>query len=250
MALKPNLSIEKAVSLLRATARAPDGATVSALAAAVGIPRPTASRLLATLETQGLVQRADHGERFVLGYELGRLGRAVDLDRGLVLAARPALDELQATCKETVTLAVPRPGPTYEVILQIDAPHVIRAHNWSVDRQPMHATSTGKLLLAALPEIELQRYIGKGLERCTPSTIVSPAKFREHLRQVRSHGWSEMVDELEDGLAAISAPVRDGQNDIIAVIGVTGPTSRFGEAERAHAAAAALRARDRIPGTD
>jgi DNA-binding IclR family transcriptional regulator len=241
VAVKANLSIEKAVALLRAAARMSDGGSVTALASAAGIPRATASRLLATMEAQGLVQRSEHGDRFVLGYELGRLGRAADLNRGLMLAARPALDQLVAECRETVTLAVPRPGPSHEVILQVDAPHAVRAHDWFVDHQPMHATSTGKLLLAELDEVELKRFLGRGLERCASATIVDPQELQRHLAQVRDQGWSQMVNELEDGLAAVSAPIRDGQNGIVAVIGVTGPTSRFGEAERVRAATAIQR---------
>jgi DNA-binding IclR family transcriptional regulator len=233
--MKVNRSIEKAVALLRAAARAPDGATVTALATQVGMPRATASRLLATLQAQGLVQRMPDSDRYTLGYELGRLGRAVDLDRGLVLATRPVLERLAAEFRETVTLAVPRPGPGYEVICQVDAPRAMRIHDWSVDDQPLHATSTGKLVLAELTVPELDAVLSGGLTRCTAATIATPELLREELARVRHQGWAQMIDELEDGLTSVSMPLRDDRGRMAAAIGITGPTQRMGFRERARA---------------
>lgn len=233
--VKVNRSIEKAVALLRATARATEGATATALATDVGLPRATASRLLATLEAQGLVQRMPDNDRYTLGYELGRLGRAVDLDRGLVLATRPTLERLAAEFRETVTIAVPHPGPSYEVICQVDAPRTMRVHDWSVDPQPLHATATGKLVLAELTDPELDDALRTDLARYTAATIVEPEVLRAELARVVSLGWAQMIDELEDGLTAVSVPLRDDRGTLIAAIGITGPTQRMGSRERARA---------------
>ncbi len=233
--MKVNRSIEKAVALLRAAARTPEGATVTALAAAVDIPRATASRLLATLDEQGLVQRTPETDRYTLGYELGRLGRAVDPDRGLVLAMRPVLEQLAAEFRETVTIAVPRPGPSYEVICQVDAPRAIRAHDWFQDPQPLHATSTGKLILAELTRGGLDHILHGGLKRHATSTVVDPETLRNELLKVRRQGWAQMVDELEDGLTGVSVPLRDNQGELIAAIGITGPTQRLRARDRTRA---------------
>jgi DNA-binding IclR family transcriptional regulator len=155
-----------------------------------------------------------------------------------VLATRQSLESLATESRETVTLTVPGRGPSYEVIHQVDAPRAVRAHDWLVDHQPLHATSTGKLLLAELEESELQRFLSRGLDRYASATIVDPNELRAHLAQVRAQGWSQMVDEFEDGLAAISVPIRHDPGRIIAIIGVTGPTARFGEVERERAVAA------------
>jgi IclR family transcriptional regulator, acetate operon repressor len=232
---KANRSIEKAVALLHAAARSPEGATVTTLAKAVGIPRATASRLLATLQSQGLVQRMPDNDRYTLGYELGRLGRAVDLDRGLVLATRAMLEQLAAEFRETVTLAVPRPGPGFDVICQIDAPRAIRIHDWSVDPQPLHAASTGKLVLAECSDAELEDVLRGGLTRYTAATIVEPEQLRAELARVRRQDWAQMVDELEYGLTAVSVPLRDERGRLTAAIGITGPTQRMGFRERARA---------------
>jgi IclR family acetate operon transcriptional repressor len=231
--MKVNQSVEKAVALLRAAARAPHGATVTKLAADTGIPRATASRLLATLDAQGLVQRLDDNDRYTLGYELARLGRAVDPDHALVLATRPTLERLATEFRETVTIAVPRPGPSYEVISQIDAPRAVRAHDWSVDPQPLHATSTGKLILSELTRSELDDVLRGGLTRHATATIVTAAGLRSELEKVRDQGWAQMIDELEDGLTGISVPLRDDHGRLTAAIGITGPTQRMSEQQRA-----------------
>lgn len=225
--MKVNRSIEKAVALLKVAARTPDGATVASLAKDVGIPRATASRLLATLETQGLMQRMPDNDRYTLGYELGRLGRAVDLNRGLVVATRATLERLAAEFRETVTIAIPRPGPSYEVICQVDAPRAMRAHDWSIDPQPLHATSTGKLVLAELTTPELDDVIQDGLTRYAAATITEPEPIRAELARVQHQGWAQMIDELEDGLSGVSVPLRDDQGRMTAALGITGPTQRM-----------------------
>ena len=231
--MKANHSIEKAVALLQAAARTPEGASVTTLAADAGLPRATASRLLATLGRQGLVQRLADNDRYTLGYELARLGRAVDEDRALVLATRPTLEHLAAQFRETVTLAVPTPGLGYNVICQIDAPRQVRAHDWSTDPQPLHATSTGKLILAELARSELDTVLHGGLTRHTAATITTATDLRSELDHVRRQGWAQMVDELEDGLTGISVLLRDHQHKMIAAIGVTAPTQRMTSPQRA-----------------
>jgi IclR family transcriptional regulator, acetate operon repressor len=231
--MKSNHSIERAVSLLRALARVPDGANVTALASEAGVPRATASRLLATLADQGLVQRLPNDDRYILGYELVRLGRAVDPGHALVLATRPALERLVVEFRETVTLAVPRPGPSYEVVCQIDAPRVMRVHDWSIAAQPLHATSAGKLVLAELSGDHLDEVLRAPLVAHTAATIVDPSTLRSELERVRRQGWAQMVDELEDGLTGISVPLYDSQRQLAAVLGITAATQRLPPRQRA-----------------
>lgn len=225
--MKANHSIERAVSLLRALARVPQGASVTALGAAAGVPRATASRLLATLADQGLVQRLPADDRYTLGYELARLGRAVDPDQALVLATRPTLERLVAELRETVTLAVPRPGPGYQVICQIDAPRMMRVHDWSIVAQPLHCTPAGKLVLSELSSDQLDEVLRTPLTRHTAATIADPDALRSELDRVRRQGWAQMVDELEDGLTGISVPVYDGQRQLVGVVGATAATQRM-----------------------
>src|SRR5919109_5402486 len=90
----PNQSIQKAMSLLRQTAARTDGASVSALARAAGLPRATALRLIQTMESEGLLIRVPTADRVLLGPELVRLARHVDVGSLLREVGRRRLDEL------------------------------------------------------------------------------------------------------------------------------------------------------------
>jgi DNA-binding IclR family transcriptional regulator len=101
-----NKSVTKAVRLLRELAAQPrSGATVTTLAKAVGISRPTAFRLIYSLERTGLVDRIDNN--YILGWEMARLGRLADPYAGLVARAQPLLQELADKFNESVSMSVP-----------------------------------------------------------------------------------------------------------------------------------------------
>lgn len=179
------------------------------------------------------------------GYELGRLGRAVDLDRSLLDAGRPVLEGLAERCRETVTLALPRPGPTLEIVAQIDAPHVVRVQDWVGGPLPLHATANGKLLLADLSADELDAALRVPRRRLAASTIVDARVLRRELGLVRERGWATIVDELEDGLAAVATGARDAGGRLAAIVSVTGPAPRFDAAARDRAVVVMM---EKVPG--
>src|SRR5947209_13672028 len=115
-----NQSVRKAVLLLQTVGRHPNGANSSELGRLTGLPRPTARRLAATLADLGLLYRRENEDAYVLGPELARLGRRVDLDRILLAAAEAPLGDVLRECHETVNLTVPR--RTYlDVIIQLES---------------------------------------------------------------------------------------------------------------------------------
>jgi DNA-binding IclR family transcriptional regulator len=139
-----NKSVVKAARLLRVLAHHGSGASVTTLAAEAGIARPTAFRLLSTLEREGLVDRVENN--YTLGWELARLGRLAEPHAGLVSRVQPALDELAAELSETVTLAVPTPRHDFDLVAEATGPHVVGVAVRNVVGQhfPLHASSTGQ----------------------------------------------------------------------------------------------------------
>lgn len=229
-----NKSLVKAVRLLRVLGRHSTGASASALADEAGIPQPTAFRLLATLQREGLVDRSDNN--YLLGWELARLGRLADPYRGLVSRVQPALDELAAELSETVTLAVPNSRHDFDLIAEATGPHVVGAavRNVVGKHFPLHASSTGKILLAELPPERVRELLPEKLEAFTSRTIVDCEVLLRELDEVREQGYSVLDNELEEELLSLSRPVRDAAGTLVAVLTVDGPRYRFG--------------RDRIPG--
>jgi DNA-binding IclR family transcriptional regulator len=197
------------------------------------LPRATVTRTLRTLADNGLVEEAAGGGGWTLGYELVRLARNADPHRRLVEAARPALGRLRDAAGESALLAVPRGRPGMEILLQLDAGRHIGVANWVGTDVPLHASSAGKLVLAELDEAELDAWLGSSRRASfTDTTIADPRALRSELVRVRRQGWAELADELEDGLAALSVPVRHGDGALCGMVGVSGPTFRLGKARR------------------
>lgn len=229
-----NKSVVKGVQLLRELARHDSGATVTDLAKAVGLSRPTAFRLLNSFEQTGFVDRAD--AKYTLGWEFARLARRADPYAGLVARIQPVLDDLAHGLRETVTMSVPTPaGRELDLIAAATGAHVVGASVAALvgQRWPLHASSTGKILLAEMAADELRGFLPKRLDALASDTIVDRDVLLRELQQVREQGYAIIDNELEEGLLSLSRPVRDSAGTLVALLTVDAPRYRFG--------------RDRIP---
>jgi DNA-binding IclR family transcriptional regulator len=214
-------SVQRAAALLEAVADSAEPRTAPELAEVCGLNRSTAWRILATLEDEGLVDR-DSG-RYSIGQGIVRLASAAT--DSLPRAARPHLEQLSRRTGETVSLAVPRRLQLVYVD-QVQAPHVMAA-DWLGRAVPLHATSTGKALLAFMPPDELDTVITRSLPRFTDRTITDPAELRAELDRTRRRGYAVSRGELETALWGASAPIRDGLGRPIAVVSVWGAEARL-----------------------
>jgi DNA-binding IclR family transcriptional regulator len=217
-------SVERAVALLEAVAAGPvDGEPVALLASRTGLNRATAWRLLATLEAHGLVDRDPATQRYTVGFAVARLAASAGVD-GLVRRAHPVLLRLSERTGETADLAVVRPlGLTY--VDEVAPPSVLAA-NWLGRQVPLHATSSGKALLAWLPDSEVTALLEHRLPRYTDSTLTTLRALRVDLEQTRQRGYGFCVGELEPTLNGVSAPVLDERGRPLAVLSVWGPRDR------------------------
>ena len=220
-------SVARAAELLKALGAAGGPATVFDLADRCGLNRSTAWRILATLEDEGLVERDPETGRYGIGYALVALGAAAG-HAPLVRRAHPAVRALAEACLETASLAVPR-GLQLVYVDQVQATHVMAA-DWLGRATPLHATSTGKALLAWMAEDELGAALPGRLERFTDTTITTRAVLRGELADIRGRGFAVSRGELEPALWGVSAPVLDGGGRAIAIISVWGAETRI----RAH----------------
>ena len=233
--------MQKAAAILRAAAERPGGVSVSALARAAGLPRATALRLVRTLEGEGLLVRFPEHDRVVLGLELQRLARAVDVRELMIEASRRPLEALADETRETITLTIVEPDGMLAVVKQIDPPHLLKVADWLGRRYPLHASSSGKLLLSTLSEEQLSTTLRTPLERLTKWTITDEDRLRRELDDVRASGYATIVDELELGIASISIGIRVRER-LAGMLNVTGPTMRFDATARELAVPHALAA--------
>jgi len=221
-------SVDRAVALLRAVATASgEQSTAPALAEACGLNRATAWRILSTLETQGMVICDRKSGRWSIGLTVVEIAGNVGIDR-LIADAHEVLERLSAMTGETADLAVVRgKGITY---VDEVAPAAIITAKWLGRSVPLHATSTGKALLAFLSEKEVDRLLPNMLEAHTPTTITDRSELLEELALTRERGYGTCRGELESSLFGVSAPALDHNGRPLAIISIWGPGLRVTEA--------------------
>jgi DNA-binding IclR family transcriptional regulator len=240
--LARNQSLQKAVALLRALSNLRAGATPGELAQAVELPLPTARRLLATMADAGLVEQIPETGRWVLGYELLRLGRAADPHIGVVGRARHHMQRLVDDTGESALLGVSRLPHAIEVICQVDPARMVGVGQWLGQPVHLHASAGARLGLAALPDDEIRAILGAGpLPPFTEHTITDPEELVRDISRVREQGFALSIDEFEVGLATIVVPIGAIGRDNPFAVGISAPTFRLG-AERQQELLPALRA--------
>jgi DNA-binding IclR family transcriptional regulator len=217
-------AVDRAVDLLLAVAAAqPEAATAPALARTCGLNRATAWRLLKTLQIRGLVSVDESTGRYSIGITTMELGNAARPD-ALIAASRPILERMCEQTGETASLAVPGMGGlTY---LDEVTPTAVLTASWLGRSVPLHATSTGKALLAFLPAAQVRRVLAGPLTRFTDTTITDPDALAAELAVTRARGYGVCAGELESSLYGVSAPVLDRNRRPLAVLSIWGPRDR------------------------
>lgn len=219
-------SVERAVTILEILARLGE-AGVTRLAAEIGVHKSTAFRLVSTLEQRGLVEQSEDRGKYRLGVGILRLAGATTARLDVVQEARPICRKLSADTGETVNIAVLSDRAAL-YLDQFAGASALQPHNWVGQHIPLHATSNGKVLLSGLPDEELAGIVSS-LPAYTSHTITTKKRLRSELAEVRARGYATAIDELEVGLTAMSAPIRNAHGDVIASLSLSGPTFRLGE---------------------
>jgi DNA-binding IclR family transcriptional regulator len=217
-------SVDRALTILEMLAR--DGeAGVTEIAADLGVHKSTAFRLLATLESHRLVEQVGERGRYRLGVGNLRLAGATTARLDLVTEARPVCQQLAADTGETVNITV-RSETSALYLDQVAGPSALQSHNWVGQHIPLHATSNGKVLLSELSDADLKAAL-RELPRFTDRTVTKRAELKAELAEAREKGYAVAVDELEEGLTAVAAPIRSAHGDIVASMSISGPSFRL-----------------------
>jgi len=196
--------------------------TLAELAEAIGVSQPDAAALVAGLERHELIASDPGGSSLRAGPAALRFARRGGAREDLLELAAPALERLAHESGETANLIVPRAAGT-EAIAQVDGRHLLGATNWLGRELPLHCTAAGKVFLAhAVAELPDGPLSAPG-----PATITDRDRLLRELEAIRERGYATLVDELEDGLSAVGAPVRDRDGNVIAALTVAGATVRL-----------------------
>lgn len=193
--------------------------SLTEVATATGLARPTARRILLTLEQLGYIRSGKDG--YALTARALELGMAYVMSQGLWDVAQPHMHTLVTQTKESSSIAQ-LDGPDIVYVARVAVPKIIALQVTVGTRFPALQTSLGKVLLAALPSDEVAGLLAQPsrsgvVARWSPDS----AERDEVLREVRAQGWALTDEQLAPGIRSIAAPVRDGEGAVVAALNVT-----------------------------
>lgn len=217
-------SVDRALTILSLLAERGEMG-VTEISQGLGVHKSTAFRLVATLERHDIVSQTEDRGKYRLGVGVLRLAGATRVRLDLVNESRPVTTALAARVGETVNIVV-LSGHEALYLDQVAGPSALQMHMWAGQRVPLHATSNGKVLLAfgaGIPTPPLH----DPLPRYTERTISTVAQLDAELVEVRERGYAVAVDELEQGLTAVAAPIYGIDGHVVASVSASGPSFRL-----------------------
>lgn len=233
-------SVDRALQVLEILADS-GACGVTEIAGELGVHKSTAFRLISVLEAHQLVEQVGDRGKYHLGFGVVRLAGATSAQLDLTRQSQQVCDRLAAELGETVNIAVLE-GTSVINISQARSGAAIASHNWVGQLTPLHATSSGKVLLAARSDTAIEELLSDPLPSYTPSTITSLGRLRDELARVRAQGYGVTESELEVGLTAVAAPVRALGGGVVAALSLSGPSYRMRTERLAELAAAVVAA--------
>lgn len=218
--------LHKTLDILEEIKTTESGFKLAALSRKVSLPKATVYRILATLEGRGYLDRAADGS-YRVARKLFDFERTEPLEQILNRVAQPLMERLAASSKETVNLGILDAGEVV-VINTVESQQAVRMSSKIGNRRVLHATALGKVLLAGLPDKEVQRLIRiKGLSRLTDHTLTAKAAVMAEIHKVRQRGWALDNQENEVEGRCIAAPVFGPDGRVAAALSISGPVFRM-----------------------
>jgi IclR family KDG regulon transcriptional repressor len=238
-------AVERAMQILSAFDGEHADRGVSEIAQVTGLHKATVHRIAMTLLNGGFLERTPDGERFRLGIRVVELGlgalRGLDLRR----AAFPYMQQLVERFDETCDLGIFDRGSVLYVEV-VHSQHSLTIAARVGRRLPAYCTASGRVFLAFLPAEVVEPVLNGPLEPCTEKTTTSLSQLREELEATRQRGYALDDEEFEQGIRAVSAPIRDIDGNVIAALSIPGPVHRMPPQRLSEIVDALLEATDAI----
>lgn len=217
-------SFARGLEVIRSFSAATPQQTLSEVAARTGLTRAGARRILLTLQTLGYVET--DGKLFRLSPRILDLGFAYLSSLPIWNLAEPVMEDLVEEVRESSSAAV-LDGLDIVYVLRVPTHKIMRTNLGVGSRLPAPWTSMGRVLLAGLPDAELEaRLAQQPLERFTAHTTTDLPTLLAHIRQARQQGWCLVNQELEEGLISIAAPLADRTGRTVAALNISGQANR------------------------
>ncbi len=224
-------SVTRSLRILEAVAQH-QPVTVGELTKLFGLPKSTVQRTLVTLNEAGWL-RANRKDttRWEIGARVLAVRPAALQGSSLFAAAREPMIRLRDAVNETIHLSVPDALQCMVVVDRVDCTHAVRTFHAIGDTSPLHATATGRAVLAYAPRADVDELVARGLERFGEATPVDAETLRLELDRVRADGYSVNRNQYRPDVCAVAAAILDEGGTPLATVAVSMPESRY-DAER------------------
>lgn len=221
-------SLYKAIKLLDYFDNVHPERGISELAELSGMLKSSVYNILSTYETCGIVEKNPKTSQYRLGLKILALSNVLSQDDVFWEIIRPYMEELSQETGETVFFATPYGNSIiYREAAFPNHSISVRAIKGVV--APMYCTSLGKAILACMDEDHVNKVIAEKMEPFTPYTITEPQAFREEIEKIRHQGYSIDNMEHEFGIKCVSVPIKNGNQELIGAISLSGPSLRFND---------------------
>jgi IclR family KDG regulon transcriptional repressor len=225
-------ALERALDLLDAFTLAEPEFSFTELTERSGLSKGTAVRLLSILERRGFLERSPDTDRYRIGLRTFELGSVYIQSFQLEAESQPFLKELAESCGQSANLGILDQGEVVHVVV-VPASRPIHFSVRSGQRDAAHSSGLGKVLLAALPDDELNEVIAtRGLAPRTLTTLTTQDALRNALAAVRAQGYAIDDEESVPGLTCIAAPVFDDRGRVVGAVSISGLTNEYAEPNR------------------
>ena len=219
--------VQRAARILKLFVRNPTDLRLAEIAESLELHPTTAYRILHALISEGFIAQDPQTKRYRLGQTLITLGEIAQREQDLTKIALPHARYLASLWGETTCVDTINSNMEIITVVYIPSSYMISQSNYYNLPLPPHTTSTGKAIMAFMPESQIKMILDGGLIPKTPKSITDPEKFLDELKKIRTLGYATNIDELEIGLNAVGAPIRDTSGREIAAISTGGPSARI-----------------------
>lgn len=224
-------TLERALQVLSLFTREHQEWDYTEMAEALNLHKSVVYRILVTLERHGFATREPGSSRFRLGFRFVELANIVLSGIDLRNAAHAIMVRLVRAVQETAFLTIVS-GHESVCIHRVESPQPIRLTMEIGGRYPLYAGASNRVLMAYLPQHEIEAIIQEGLQQHTPNTITDPEALRASLAEIREQGYAFTIAELTPGMAALSTPIFDNTGSVVAALSISGPSDRFSPERR------------------
>ncbi len=224
-----NTSITKAFHLLDHFNSIKPEWGVRELAKETGANKSTTYRMLATLESLGVLRKDQTSEKYSLGLKLFELGNRVPVKHAFINHTHPVLQLVAAEITETVHLGILKDQQVF-MLDKVESPKGLKLNSVIGTFSPAYCSGLGKVLLAHLDPLQQKKTLHAiALKANTEFTITKKAKLKKQLEQIKNQAYAIDRQELELGLICVAVPVYNQDDHVIAALSAAGPAIRFKE---------------------